>query len=128
MVSKAQTSPPYTWEECQANQAAGQPKRAPPPRPAFFNNDAHTPVPPVNPAATLATASNSTAPATAGPLAPSAATAGTRKLSAWTAVNRPFIPYVPKEAAGETAPPVEESAEGDAKYSDLEDFVADQSE
>jgi hypothetical protein len=127
-VSKAHTSPPYTWEECQANQAAGQPKRAPPPRPAFFNNDAHTSVPPVNPAATLASVSGPTTTPTVGPSAPPAATAGTRKSSAWNAVNRPFIPYVPKEAAGETAPPAEESAEGDGEVSDLEDFVANQSE
>jgi hypothetical protein len=128
MVSRANTSAPFTWDECQANQAAGQPKRAPPPRPAFFFNDAHTPVPPVNPATTPALASGPTAPAAAAPSPTPAATQKTRKSSDWTAINRLFVPYVPKEAANETAPPVEESVEGDAEASDLEDFVANQSE
>jgi len=46
-VSSSKTSPPYTWEPAQANLAAGMPERAPPPRPAFFNNVARTPVPTV---------------------------------------------------------------------------------
>jgi hypothetical protein len=122
-VSKSTTSAPYNWDACQDNVAAGLPKRAPPPRPAFFNNDARTPVPSINTPTTLVTVSDPVAPTP-----PAVASTATRKSSDWTAINRPLIPSVPNMAASEAAPAVDESAEDDAESSDLEDFVANQSE
>jgi hypothetical protein len=93
-VSNTNSSPPYTWNPAQANLVAGQPKRAPPPRPSFFNNDARTPVPLASGTATLsvsvpsAVASSATA-GTAAPPSAAAASAGTRRSSGWNAVHRP---------------------------------------
>jgi hypothetical protein len=122
-VSKAHTTPPYTWTPCQDNIAAGQPKRAPPPRPAYFNNDARTPVPPLNPSAPLASASGPVAP-----VAPSVAAPRTRKSTGWNAVNNSSSDQAATQMADQDDEAVEESAEGDDLVSDMEDFFEQQSE
>jgi hypothetical protein len=107
-VSNANSSPPYTWNPAQANLIAGQPKRAPPPRPSFFNNDARTPVPLASVTAALsasvpsAVVSSATA-GTAAPPSAAAASAGTRRSSGWNAVNRPapVIRNTPEQADDE---------------------------
>ena len=122
-VSKAHTTPPYTWTPCQDNIAAGQPKRAPPPRPAYFNNDARTPVPPLNPSAPLALASGPVAP-----VAPSVAAPRTRKSTGWNAVNNSSSDQAATQMADQDDEAVEESAEGDDLVSGVEDFFEQQSE
>jgi hypothetical protein len=126
-VSNADSSPPYTWEPAQDNLVAGQPKRAPTPRPAYFNNDARTPVPVVNPLAPLASVSNATAPSvsSAAPIA----FGGTRRASGWNAVNRlaPVVDNTSGQAGDEATAPAEESAGGNAGVDSIEDFVAQQS-
>ena len=146
-VSNANTSPPYTWDPCQTNLAAGQPKRAPPPRPAFFNNVARTPVPPAVgqavPAPTVSSAARSSA---TGTPAPPATSATSRRSSGWNALNYRAAPVVEddsadeadkdadeaaaepaQEAEDEAAAPEEGSAEVDAGVDSIEDFVAQQS-
>jgi hypothetical protein len=129
-VSNANSSPPYTWDPAQDNVVAGQPKRAPPPRPAYFNNAARTPVPAVDRsnavAASLPSAIGSSA---SGGHAQPVASASNRGSSGWNAVNRPapIVDDTPEEAEDEAAPAAEESAEGDAGVESLEDFVAHQS-
>ena len=125
-VSNFNTSPPYTWEPAQANLVAGQPKRPPPPRPAFFNNPARTPVPPAtgttaHPASSISTVRTS---ATA-----TGASAGTRRSSGWSAINHqaPVVDSTSAEVDEEAAVPAGQSAEGDVDVESIEDFVAQQS-
>ena len=126
---------------------AGQPKRAPPPRPAFFNNVARTPVPPAVgqavPAPTVSSAARSSA---TGTPAPPATSATSRRSSGWNALNYRAAPVVEddsadeadkdadeaaaepaQEAEDEAAAPEEGSAEVDAGVDSIEDFVAQQS-
>jgi hypothetical protein len=126
-VSNVNTSPPYSWEPAQANLVAGQPKRPPPPRPAFFNNPARTPVPPA--AATTVRPVSSLPAARTSAAAAIGASAGTRRSSGWSAINHP-APVVNSTLGGvdeEAAAPAGQSAEGDAGVESIEDFVAQQS-
>jgi hypothetical protein len=139
-VSSAISFPPYTWDPARVNLATGQPKRAPPPRPDFFNDKDNTPVPPADGTNELLTSVSSVARSSAaGPSATVPSAAGHSNQAAtstastgppgWNAVNRPakFVPYVPKgpkRAATQTVAP---AAPGDCSFADLDDFVAQQS-
>ena len=148
-VSSANSSPPYTWDPAQANLAAGLPKRAPPPRPGFFNNDAKTPVPraPALPVAPIAPAMTAAPPAArlfspiqyVGSVAQSssatAVRARGRRPSGWNAVNQAPAaaasspePAEDKMEATKYSPLNDQFAPGDEQIASLEDFVAQQSD
>jgi hypothetical protein len=133
-VSNANYSAPYTWVPAQANLVAGKPKRAPPPRPSYFNNDARTPVPPASGTVALSASAPPAVPSsvTAGTAAPPsapAASAGTRRSSGWNAINNPapVTHNTPEQADDEAIQPAEGTAGGDAGVDTLGDFVAQQS-
>jgi hypothetical protein len=121
-VSSAISLPPYTWDPAQVNLAAGQPKRAPPPRPDFFNDKDNTPVPPAD-------GSNAPLTSVSSVAGPSIQAATSTASTGWNAVNKPakFVPYAPKRPKKAATQTVAPAAPGDDSFADLDDFVAQQS-